>query len=373
MFPLQPLSLRTFLRTCLGASLGVVGCALALAPVAAQPQPFPITIERSSDTGSLLDQLQPVRNNGTASPQRDQGDQLVRLGDQHYRQGAYAKAIATWRQALALYQDIGDDEGIGVTLDLIGLTYGDRGDYPEAEQALRQRLSIARLRKDFQGQLYALNNLGTMLIQGGRGANLDAAEVAFDEARTIAEDIGDLEGQGLSLSNLGLVAQGRGEYAKAVKRYEEALLFRQRGDNPAGELNTLNNLGHAYWSLQDYDEAIGAYGAALNLAETLEKPYAQLRAMDGLITAHGTVGRVDRAMDLMTERLTVAQDLGDIYQQFLAVKGFYTFYRSQGELRTARSFLERTIGLAQVLEDTQAETLLLDELLQLNLTLAADR
>lgn len=364
-----PLPMMGFLR--LRQKLGTLGLCLGLAWGCALPalgQSFPILIERGgTGTGSLQDQMLIRRNNGTASPQRDQADALMTQGDLAYRQGSYQKAIDTWKQALAYYQAIRDDEGVGIALDLIGLTYGDQGDFLAAEQALRQRLSVARMRRDVLGQIYALNNLGSVILQGGRIMHLDAAETTFQEALTLAEDVEDPEGQGLSLSNLGLVAAGRGESAKAVKLYEEALLFRQRGPNVAGEVNTLNNLGNAYWALGLYDEAIGAYGSALTLAKRIEDPYARIRAIDGLVPAHTAIGRTERALDLLTERLTLAQELGDVYQQFLSVQQFYRFYLAQEDFTAARSFLERSIGFAQTLGDTQTETRLLDELLQMDL------
>lgn len=359
--------------------MGLAGCLVlwAMPPAQAQPR-FPIQIERGRDRGDdfgpsggpLLEQLQPRINNGTAGPERDQADQLLRQGDAHYRKGSYLKAIAAWEAALEQYRTVGDDEGMGITLDLIGLTQGDRGDYLAAEQALRRRLSVARLRRDFQGQMFALNNLGMVLIQGGTQEHLNVAEATFEEAYAIAKDIDHPDGQGLSLSNLGLVSAGRGDYAKAAKLYEEALLFRQRGDNPAGEINTLNHLGMAYWALGSYDEAIGAYGAALNLAETLEEPYARLRAMAGLAEAHRTVGRLERAMDLMTERVELAQELGDVFQQLLAVQDFYDFYHDRGDLSVARTYLLRLIGFSQLLGEEYKEKMFVEELRKLDILLA---
>lgn len=362
-------------------TVGLAGLLVLWAATPAQAQRlFPIQIERGRDGGAdfgpsggpLLEQLEPVINNGTAGPDRDRADQLLRQGDTHYRKGSYLKAIEAWETALEQYQSVGDDEGVGITLDLIGLTQGDRGDYLAAEQALRRRLSVARLRKDFQGQMYTLNNLGMVLIQGGTQEHLNVAEEAFEEAYAIAKDIDHLDGQGLSLSNLGLVSAGRGDYAQAVKRHEEALLFRQRGDNPAGEINTLNHLGTAYWALGFYDEAIGAYGAALNLAEALEEPYAKLRAMAGLAEAHLTVGRLERAMDLMTERLALAQELGDVYQQFLSVQEFFEFYHDRGDLAVARTYLLRLIGYTQLLGEEYKEKMYGEELRKLDTLLATE-
>jgi tetratricopeptide (TPR) repeat protein len=56
------------------------------------------------------------------------------------------------------------------------VTYAKLGRYQQAEDALRRRLGIARSRQDFQGQIYGLNNIGTVLLQAG---NLEAAQETF--------------------------------------------------------------------------------------------------------------------------------------------------------------------------------------------------
>jgi tetratricopeptide (TPR) repeat protein len=127
-------------------------------------------------TIDLEQQLDIPLNNGIQGEDRDQADFLLRLGGQAQRRGDFEKAIANWLQALDLYQKIRDDEGLGLTYDFLGVTYAKLGRYQQAEDALRRRLGIARSRQDFQGQIYGLNNIGTVLLQAG---NLEAAQETF--------------------------------------------------------------------------------------------------------------------------------------------------------------------------------------------------
>ncbi len=123
---------------------------------------------RTIDLNRQLDeQLNIPLNNGTQGDTRNQADFFLRLGGQAQRDGNLQKAITNWLQALDLYQEIGDLEGLGVTYDYLGLTYAKLGRYQQAEDALRRRLGVARTRYDFQGQIYGLNNLATVLLQAG--------------------------------------------------------------------------------------------------------------------------------------------------------------------------------------------------------------
>lgn len=136
-----------------------------------------------------------------------------------------------------------------------------RKDCDLADDALRRRLEIARDRKDLLGQIYRLNNVGTVLLR--RGAIAEAKKT-FDRALEIARRVRSLDGMGLSLSNLGWVAAGLGDCEAAIKSCE---VFRRQAADPTGEANTLNNLGEAYHATGNYPEASLNCGMALQLAK----------------------------------------------------------------------------------------------------------
>jgi tetratricopeptide (TPR) repeat protein len=332
----------------------------------AQAQNATFGVQRGAQL-SLNEQLQVRINNGTRTPDRAQADQWMRVGSIQQREGAYGKAISSWRTALSLYEGIGDNDGVGTALDFIGLAYGNLGDFYEAEHALRRRLGVAQTQRDFVGQIYGFNNLGTILLQSGY---LPAAESSFSEALRIAKSIQHLEGEGLSLSNLGLIAAGQGDYAEAAKRYEQALLLRGRGDNPYGEANTFNNLGDAYRAMGLDKDAAAAYGEALGLARRLGDRATEYRAIDGLVVAHQATGYTQRALDLLTDRLTLSQRESDVYQQFRSIRALAQFYKAQRNREAAISFYQRAIELAVFLGEEQSETLLRDELARLDVDLA---
>ncbi|MGC1248759.1 MAG: tetratricopeptide repeat protein, partial [Spirulinaceae cyanobacterium] len=113
---------------------------------------------------NLRDQLDVSPYNDTQGILRDEADTLVRVGGEAYRKGNLNKALDYWNQSLNIYSQIGDEEAMGSTYGYLGVTYGLLGRYNEAEDAFRRRLGLARDRANFQGQMYALNNLGIVLL-----------------------------------------------------------------------------------------------------------------------------------------------------------------------------------------------------------------
>lgn len=56
-----------------------------------------------------------------------QPSNLIQIGQQQYQTGQYAKAIATWQQALDIYTKQGDRLNQSVTLDNLALAYQQLG------------------------------------------------------------------------------------------------------------------------------------------------------------------------------------------------------------------------------------------------------
>ncbi|NET39867.1 MAG: tetratricopeptide repeat protein, partial [Cyanothece sp. SIO1E1] len=235
---------------------------------------------------------------------RARADQLLRLGGQLREAGQLLEAIASWRQAIEVYHQIGDITAIGLAYDYIGLTYGSLGRYQEAEDALRRRLAVARSNEDLRGQIYGLNNLGTILLQQGR---IPQAQVLFQEGLAIAQSTRNQFGAGLSLSNLGLVAVAEGEFEQAVQLYQTSIDLRSRANDELGRANTLNNLGDVYRFTERPVAAIQVYNKAARLARRLGDRPTHLRAIDGLVAAYTSQGEFAQALTQLEARRSLTQ------------------------------------------------------------------
>lgn len=315
---------------------------------------------------SLEEQLDIPLNNGIRGPNREQADFLLRVGAQAQQRGFYEKAIANWLQALDLYQQIGDLEGEGLTQEYLGVAYGKLGRYIKAEDAFRRRVGIARTRRDFQGQIYGLNNLGTVLLESG---NPDAAQKTFEEALTIARSVGNQRGEGLSLSNLGLAAAAKGNYYEAIKRYETALGFRSLVGNPLGEANTRNNLGDVNRVVKRYRDALIAYQGGLRASRESGDISNQFRALRGLVQSYKDLGQYPVALKILEQHKTLAQQQSNLREQLLSLRFAAELNKATGNLADARAFYQEAIALAGALGDTQEQAFLRNDLAQILYTL----
>lgn len=319
---------------------------------------YPVT----AGAADITQQLHRPESSSVKRLSRDNADSLLRVAEQQYAAGYPQKALNSGLQALNIYHSIGDVRAKGVTYNLLAKVYIKLERLKEGEDALRRHLAIARDTQDFQSQIFALNNLGTLLLQAGEPK---AAGETIQDAFTIADRVNNIAGEGLSLSNLGLVAARLGDYNRAVKLYQTALIFRRRTSDTQGEINTLNNLGDAYLAIGNYSDTISNYGAAMRMAKRIGDRPNQLRAIDGLVTAHSAVGRYERAVDLLKQRLIIAQELQNPREQLNSFASYAKLYEQIGNYPTARNFYERAITLSQSLEDKKGELLLRDRMSQM--------
>lgn len=322
----------------------------------------------AADLTRQLHQPNSIRNTPFTSPwmgreARDWADQRVRIAEEYLRANTPVKALDALLPALEVYHHQGDLRSQGLTYELMGRAYVALGRHKEAENAIRRRLGIARDTGDLRSQVFALNNIGTFLLQQG-DADL-AARDAFAEALQIANRIKSSEGQGLSWSNLGLAAARLGEYNKAIKFYETALTYRRQVRDPLGEANTYNNLGDAYFATGDYQNTIAAYGRALRLANASRDRINELRSIDGLVAAHVSVERYERAFELLAQRLNLAQQMQNLPEQLVSFESYARTYERLGKYQTARNFYERAAIIARNLQDSKKEVQLLDRITQI--------
>ena len=227
---------------------------------------------------------------GQANPLLSDGDlqsleasRLFDQGLQQYQTSQYTAAMASWRQALAIYQAINDRNGEASALGNLGNVYRSLGQYPQAEAAYNQALGIFQEIGDREGEARALNNLGIVYQSLGQ---YPQAEAAYNQALGIFQEIGDRNGEADALTGLGIVYQSLGQYPQAEAAHTQALgIFQEIGDRN-GEARALNNLGIVYRSLGQYPQAEAAYNQALGIFQEIGDRNGEANALNNLGVAY---------------------------------------------------------------------------------------
>lgn len=99
---------------------------------------------------------------------RLKGEILIYLGRVHYYRGDYTKAIETYRQALGLFEAVGDEETTVYLYNSIGIVYHQLGDLESAIENYRRNLEIAQRVGHRIRMSVATMNLGVVFHNQGR-------------------------------------------------------------------------------------------------------------------------------------------------------------------------------------------------------------
>ncbi|WP_072620368.1 tetratricopeptide repeat protein [Spirulina major] len=293
------------------------------------------------------------------TPAHAAANRLFQLAQAAAEAGELAKAVQLWRGALVQYTELQDLGAIGVVHEHLGIAYLQLGYFNEAEYSFRQSLGAARDVGNAFRQVYALNNLGTMLLN--RSDPQSAAE-SFAAAAELAQTIGSEAGEGLSLSNLGLAKAQMGDYTGAIAAYEIAWPLRRRYPHIGGHAYTLNNVGDAYQALDRHDQALAEYRLARWYAEEEGDIHNQFRAFEGLAYSYGRTQRWVNAFQALDDWINLARQTEEPRRELRALHLYAQYHVLLRRWPKARELYENAIAVSQRLDNPDTTTILRNEL-----------
>ncbi|NEN90254.1 MAG: CHAT domain-containing protein [Okeania sp. SIO3H1] len=335
----------------------------------------------------------------TSTKQKAQADQLLKQGIENLKSRQLKTAVQYWQQALKIYQEIGDRQGEGECLSLLGFAYnavgqnekaveflqqslvisreignrrmevnslkllGDGYDnlkqYQQSIKAHQQLLAIARETSDRSGEANFLNRLGVAY------KNLKEYEKAvefYQQSIVIAAEIGDGESIAGSLGNLGNAYKFLGEYEKAIKAYQQSVaVFRKIGDRQ-GEAKSLNHLGDTYLSFGESEKAIKAYQQSVTVFRKIGDPQGTAKSLNNLGSAYSSLGEYEKAIEVHQQSLAIAKKIEDSQRIAKSLNSLGIAYYRLGEYQKSIDFHQQSLAIKKEIGDRDGEAQSLNNL-----------
>jgi len=119
-----------------------------------------------------------------------------------------------------------------------------------------------------------------------------------------SHEIGDREGEGEELSNMGLLFHQLGDYEAAKEYSQQALLIAHEVGSRYFRSFALMSQGHALLGLGRLVEAADAYQQCLTLRRELGQSHMAMEALAGLANVYKTQEFLDKALSTIEEILT---------------------------------------------------------------------
>jgi tetratricopeptide (TPR) repeat protein len=155
------------------------------------------------------------------------------------------------------------------------------------------------------------------------------AERRYQQALTIDEGLGDQAGMAIGYHQLGMLAQYRGDYPEAERLYQQSLTIEERLGNQDGVASSYGQLGLLAQLRGDYPEAERRFQQALTIEERLGNQAGMAIGYHNLGVLAQYRGDYPEAEHRYQQSLTIKERLGN-------QAGMATSYHQLGILAQAR-------------------------------------
>jgi CHAT domain-containing protein/Tfp pilus assembly protein PilF len=192
-----------------------------------------------------------------------QGTILNAMGLVHVFLGRYDKAKELYFEALAVRRSVHDESGEIVTLNNIAAMYNQRGSRRNAEDYYLLSLELSERRNDPAHQAQIYNNLGLVQAQTDRE---DEARVSYQKALELYRAQGMLDGEAITLDNLGHLED---DPEKATVYHQRAVDLLEKVGNRQSLATALLSLGSSQADMGDRKAAIATLSRCVDLLDEL--------------------------------------------------------------------------------------------------------
>ncbi len=260
--------------------------------------------EHLAEGRARLESLLPLGGSGSA---RERAKVLVYLSTFATVQGDYRAATDFVEKSLSIYQTLGDDWGVAVSMNARAIVAWDRQDYAAAQSHFDETLACWRALGDNVAIARCMHNLANFVRARGDYAR---ARTVLEEAGQIFEKVGDHSGAAWSLNQQGDIAREEGDVIAARELYQRALSAFREANDRWGIARSLTDLAQIACDERDHVTAHAAYREALALFVNLGHKRGIARALEGFACSALAHGDLAHALVITAAAAHLRQSIG---------------------------------------------------------------
>jgi tetratricopeptide (TPR) repeat protein len=269
---------------------------------------------------------------------------LRSLGTVEHEQGRWDEAERHYRRALAILKEAtGDLHSTQLTYDRLGQIMEDRGRLSEAEKWYAESLALAEQRHDWDGTARSMHNLGKLSDKRGQ---LDEAERWYRRCLTLAERVRDRRGMAAVYHGLGMVALRRGK-SESEEWFRRSLAIHDELGDRGGVADDYIKLGMIAIARRQMDEAGRLLSESLAIAEDIGRRERVLHCYHLLGGLAHEQGRWEEAEQWLRKALALEEEMG--HETFVAASCMQmgSLAEARGDAAEALEWTIRALALAR--------------------------
>ncbi len=213
---------------------------------------------------------------GAPRPTPDRARGLSCVGNLAWTQNDYAEARRRFEEALGIFRELDDRNGVARALASLGLVTSFQGDHAAARRFFEEALARFRELGDPLGTQKTLSNLGIVMRSVGE---LETAKRLQRESLAISRQLGNTRSIGISNYNLAVIALQVGDLDEARVHMREAIQVGQDLDDPLQGAVNLERTSEIMAAVGQMRAAVRFRAAAAAIRESIGTPVAP-RALD---------------------------------------------------------------------------------------------
>jgi len=275
--------------------------------------------------------------------------EMIRQGSGLSSQRNYPEALARFRAAQQIAEQIGDKAGIAETLHNIGNIQYAQADYAQALEDYQRSLTLREALGDKAGIVRSLNNIGN--IHNAQGNYAQALE-HYQRSLALSEAIGSNGGiRAVLMHNIGRVHEQQGNYEQALEYYAKSLTMSEATGNKAGNADTLNSIGNVHYLQGNYAEALEYFQKSLAIKEAIGNKAGIVLALIDIGNVHYAQGDFAEALEYYRKGLAVGEAIRNKVGIAGALHNIGNVYHLQGNQAQALEYYQKSLMQREVMGD----------------------
>jgi len=246
-------------------------------------------------------------------------------------------------QELKLAQQTKQRKYEGNALNIIAVSYLNKGNYPEALKnhfvALKLRVEI----KDKKGIASSYINIGVIYMYQG---NYPEALKNYFAALGMFEEIKNKNGIATSNNNIGNIYYLQGNYPEALKYYFITLKIKLEINNKQDISSCYNNIGLVYNDQGNYPEALKMHQASLKLREEIGDKHGISFSYFNIGVIYEKQNKYPEALKMYLTALKIKEEIGDKDGVAATFKNLGFLYIKLHKTKEAQDYLDRALQLS---------------------------
>jgi len=216
------------------------------------------------------------------------------------------------------------------------------GRMEEALPKYQEAITLAREVGDRRREGIALASLG--VLNGVRGRVAEGA-MALEKALGLAREDGNRCREGIILGNLGTLHSNHGRLEEALRNCQEALAIHREVGNRRGEGLVLGNLGVLHLIQGRMAEALGTFREALAIHREVGDRRYEGFVLGSLGAMHAAQGRMEEALRHSEEALAIHRMAGNRRLEGAVLGNLGIVHMEQGRMEEALRHLQEALAI----------------------------